>query len=72
MSTRYITFSAGTSNVMTTSVIAMLFSVAISTLKARKKTFERSYDKQNITLVRGHSCNVLYVFLFFSFTIDQF
>ena len=44
MNTRYITLSAGTSNVMTTSVTTMLFIVEImSTLKAIKS----SYDKQS-------------------------
>ena len=52
MNTRYITLSAGTSNVMTTSVTTNAFFVEIiSTLKAIKSSFERSYDKQDITLV---------------------
>ena len=49
MTTRVLTLSAGTSNVMTTSVTTMHFS--LSTLKAIKSSLERSYDKQNITLV---------------------
>ena len=52
MTTRYITLSAGTSNVMTTSVTTIHFSLKLlSTLKAIKRSFERSFDKQNITLV---------------------
>ena len=52
MTTRVLTLSAGTSNVMTTFVTTMLFFVEImSTLKAIISSFERSYDKQNITLV---------------------
>ena len=37
----------------------------MSTLKAIKISFERSYDKQNITLVvisyNDHECNILYI-----------
>ena len=52
MTTRALTLSVGTSNVMTTSVTTMHFSLKkMSTLKAIKSHFERSYDKQNITLV---------------------
>ena len=52
MNTRYITLSAGTSNVMMTSVTTMLFFVEImSTLKAIKSSINRSYDTQDITLV---------------------
>ena len=52
MTTRVLTLSAGTSNVMATSVTPMHFFVEIlSTLKAIKSSFKRSYDKQNITLV---------------------
>ena len=42
MNTRYITLSAGTSNVMTTSVTTMNFVETVSTLKAIKCSFERS------------------------------
>ena len=52
MTTRVLTLSAGTSNVMTTSVTTMYFFVEIMpTLKAIISSFEMSYDKQNITLV---------------------
>ena len=53
MTTSALTLSAGTSNVMTTSVTTMHFSLKkkLSTLKAIKSHFERSYDKQNIRLV---------------------
>ena len=52
MTARVLTLSAGKSNVMTTSVTTMYFSLKkMFTLKAIKGHFERSYDKQNITLV---------------------
>ena len=48
MTTHVLTLSAGTSDVMKT----MHFFIEImSTLKAIKSSFERSYDKQDITLV---------------------
>ena len=50
MTTRVLTLSVGTSNVMTTSVTTIHFSLkSLSTLKAIKSSVERSYDKQNIT-----------------------
>ena len=51
MATRVITLSAGTSNVMTTSVTTIHFLLKQSTLKVIKSSFEKSDDKQNITLV---------------------
>ena len=52
MTTRVLTLSAETNYVMTTSVTTMHFFIEImSTLKAINCPFERSYDKQNITLV---------------------
>ena len=47
MTTRILTLSAGTSNIMTTYVTTMHFLLkSLSTLKAKKKSVERSYDKQ--------------------------
>ena len=51
MTTRVLTLSAGISNVMKTSVTTAFFVEKMSTLKAIKSHFERSYDKQNITRV---------------------
>ena len=52
MTTHVLTLSAGTSNVMMKSVTTMHFSLKkMSNLKAIKSHFERSYDKQNITLM---------------------
>ena len=54
MTTHVLTLSAGTSNVMTTSGDNNAFFVEIlSTLKAIKSSFKRSYDKPNITLAKG-------------------
>ena len=52
MTTRVLTLSAGTSNVIDDVCDNNAFFVErMSTLKAIKSHFERSYDKQNITLV---------------------
>ena len=52
MTTHVLTLSARTSNVMMTSVTTKHFFFEIlSTLKAIENSFERSYDKQNITLM---------------------
>ena len=52
MTTRVLSLSAGTSNVMTTSVTTMHFSLKdCQPLSQLKSTFERSYDEQNITLL---------------------
>ena len=52
MTTRYIILTVETSNVMTTSVTTMHFSLnQCPLLKEIKRSFERSYDEQNITLV---------------------
>ena len=42
---------AGTSNVMTTSVTTMHFSLKLTIFKGDKSAFESSYDKQDLTLV---------------------
>ena len=46
MTTHVLTLSAGTSNVRDNNAF---FVETLSTLKAIKSSFERSYDKQNIT-----------------------
>ena len=51
MTTRVLTLSAGTSNVMTTSVTTMHFSL--------KSHFEWSYDKQIITCFTKNNNNLL-------------
>ena len=48
MTARNITLSAGTSNVMTTSVTTMQIFIEIKNFKI---AFKRSYDKQNLTLM---------------------
>ena len=47
-----VTHSAGISNIIATSATTMYFFIElVSTLKATNCLFERSYEKQNITLV---------------------
>ena len=50
MTILYITLSAGTNNVMTTSVTTMHFFIEIN-FEGDKNAFKMSYDKQNLTLV---------------------
>ena len=51
ITTCYITLSAGTSNVMTTSVTTMQIFIEINKLQRHIIAFKRSYDKQNLTRV---------------------
>ena len=53
MTTCYITLSAGTSNVMTTSLTTMQIFMETN-LEIDKISFKRLYDKQNLTLVTIH------------------
>ena len=47
----FINILAGTNNVMTISVTTAFLVEIMSTFKTIKSFFERSYDKQNITLM---------------------
>ena len=51
MTTRYITLSVRTSNVMMTSVTTMQISLKYTNIEGDKIAFERSYDKQDLTLM---------------------
>ena len=52
MTTRYIIISAGTSNVMTTSITTMLIFIENKTsVEGDKIAFKSSYDKHNLTIM---------------------
>ena len=51
MTTRYITLSTETVNVMTTSVTTIQIFIEITYFDGEKITFKMSYDKQNLTEV---------------------